>query len=249
MLSLLQCEFIKLKRSRFLFIGLLGTLITPILVVATALIQYFIRPGASISLFSLCDDTLTIVIWLVGPLVLTILGAWAISREYTEGTLKNIFVIPVSPTFFLIGKLLFFVALSLAFMAITWMEIVILAYLCGCFFPVENINIMSAFYFLIMWMLPGGMLLCATLTPFIYLTIRTKGFVTPLVAVTATLVVNVLISISPVAGFYPWTASYYLARGATSRLGCPKEISLFIIAIVCLSGIAASLIRFQKEDD
>lgn len=248
MLRLLQCEFIKLKRSRFLFIGLLGTLITPILVVATAVIQYFTRSEASISLFSLCEDALGIVIWLVGPLVLTILGAWTISREYTEGTLKNIFVIPVSPTFFLIGKLLFFATLSLAFMAISWMEIVILAYFCGCFFPVSNLNIMSAFYFLIMWMLPGGILLCGTLTPFIYLTIRTKGFVTPLVAVTAALVVNVLISVSPAAGFYPWTASYYLARGTTSRLGCPEEVSLSIIAIVCLSGIAASIIRFQKED-
>ncbi|MDE6942220.1 MAG: ABC transporter permease, partial [Lachnospiraceae bacterium] len=126
----------KLRRSKFLLIGLLGTLIVPLFVYVKAVTNYLSDPTRTISVFSLYDDALMFLMLLFAPIVLTILGAWIISREYTDGTLKNIFVIPVSRTAFLCGKLLFFAMLSLLFMLLSWLEIMVLALLCNCFVPV-----------------------------------------------------------------------------------------------------------------
>ena len=164
-----------------------------------------------------------------------------------DGTLKNIFIIPISKTVFLCGKLLFFAILTFMFMLISWLEILVLALLCNCFIPTTELTIPSLIFFLIK-MLYGGILLCAAQTPFIYLTIRTKGFVTPLIAIAVISLINVVLSNSGVAGFYPWSASYLLVTGRLSGQNCPKEISISIILIMCFLGIAASIFRFKKED-
>ena len=122
-----------------------------------------------------------------------------------------------------------------------------LAFICSCFIPVTQLTIPSILYFLIK-MLFGGILLCATQTPFIYLTIRTKGFVTPLIAIAAISLINVVLSNSPIAEFYPWSVSYLLVTGRLSGQNCPKEVSVSIIMIICLLGVIASLIKFKKEE-
>lgn len=247
MLKLFKCECMKLRRSKFLLIELLGTLIVPLFVYVKAVTNYLLDPTRTISVFSLYDDALMFLMLLFAPIVLTILGAWIISREYTDGTLKNIFVIPVSRTAFLCGKLLFFAMLSLLFMLLSWLEIMVLALLCNCFVPVAQITIPSFLFFFVKMFL-GGVFLCATQTPFIYLTIRTKEFVAPLIGVAAVSLINVVLSNLGIAGFYPWSASYLLVMGRLSRQGCPREISLAVIFIMSLLGIAASLCRFQREE-
>lgn len=247
MLKLLQCEYMKLKRSKFLLIGTLGTLIVPFFVIVNAVTAYFSNSGTVISLFSLYDNALMFLMLLFEPMVLTILGAWIISREYIDGTLKNIFAIPVSQTAFFAGKLLFFVLLTFMFMLISWLEILILAFICSCFIPVAELTIPSILYFLIK-MLFGAILLCATQTPFIYLAIRTKGFVVPLIAIAAIILINVVLSNSPIAGFYPWSASYLLVIGRSPGQNCPKEVSVSMIVVICLLGIIASLIRCKREE-
>lgn len=247
LLNLLHCEFIKLKRSKFLAIGLLGTLIVPFFVIVKAVTKIFSDSNAVISLFTLYDDALMLLMLLFAPMVLTILGAWIISREYTDGTLKNIFVIPVSQTAFLCGKLLFFAILTFLFLLISWLEISALAILCGCFFPVTELTFPTALFFLIK-LLFAGILLCATQTPFLYLTIRTKGFVAPLIAIAVTSLINVVLSGSGAAGFFPWAASYFLVTRRYSGQNCPKEVSILIILIMSLLGIAGSVVRFRKEE-
>ncbi|MCM1025221.1 MAG: ABC transporter permease [Roseburia sp.] len=247
MLDLLQCEYRKLKRSAFLLIGLAGTLIVPIFVIVKSVLTYFSNPEAAISLFSLYDGALMFLMLLFGPLFLTILGSWIISREYTDGTLKNIFVIPVSKAAFLCGKLLFFALLSLSFMLVSCLEILALAFLVRLFLPVAELTVPSVLYFLLK-MLYGGLLLFAAQTPLIYLAIRTKGFVAPMVAVAAILLINVVLSNSVAAGYYPWSAAYLLVTGRFAGQSCPKEVSLLILLVLCLVGIAAGVLRFQGDE-
>ena len=87
-----------------------------------------------------------------------------------------------------------------------------------------------------------------TQMPFLYLTIRTKGFIVPMIAVSAVSLVNVVLSGSPLAGFYPWSAAYFLAIGRSRELGCPVGVSVGILFLVFLFGIVASLIRFNREE-
>lgn len=247
MFNLIWCEYTKLKHSKILFAGILSTLIVPFFVIITAVINCLMKPGTDISLFSLYDSALMFLMLLSAPIILTILGTWIISREYTDGTLKNIFAIPISRSVFLTGKLLFLAILSILFMAVSWLEILLFAYFCSFFFPVSELTVLSALFFL-MKMLLGGILLFATQTPFIYLTVRTKGFAAPLIAITAVSLINVVLSNSPIAGFYPWAASYLLVNGRISGSGCSKTVSIIIILILCLLGIAASLLSFQKTE-
>lgn len=247
MLRLLQCEWLKLKRSKLLLIGLFGTLTVPLFVFVKAVMNSLSNPEYVLSFFSLYDDAFMFLMLLSAPMVLTILHAWIISREYTDGTLKNIFVIPVSKTVFLCGKLLFLAILTFAFMFISWLEILVLAGLYNIFVPISDLTILSALFFLIR-MLFGGMLLCATQTPFLYLTLKTRGSAAPLAAVAAASLVNVVLSNSPIAGFYPWSASYLLVTGRLSRQNCPAEVSISILLLLFVSGLAASLLRFQKEE-
>lgn len=247
MLKLLQCEWMKLKRSKFLAIGILGTLIVPFFVIVNAVTKHAANPEMAVSLFSLYDNAFLFLMLLFAPMVLTILGAWVIGREYTDGTLKNIFAIPVSRSFFLGGKLLFFAVLVFLFMAASWLEILALAWVCSWFLPVAELTVPSALFFLMRMALGGG-LLCMTQMPFLYLTIRTKGFIVPMIAVSAVSLVNVVLSGSPLAGFYPWSAAYFLAMGRSRELGCPVGVSVGILLLVFLFGVVASLIRFKREE-
>lgn len=247
MLRLLRCEWIKLKRSRFLLIGILGTLIVPFFVVVKGLMGYRADPERVMDLFTLYDGAFLFLMLLFAPMVLTILHAWIISREYTDGTLKNIYVIPVSKTAFLWGKILFAAILNFLFMLLSWLEILVLACLCGCFIPVTDLTPLSALFFLIR-MLFGGAFLCVTQLPFIGLTIRTKGFMVPMITVAAVILVNVVLSGTGVAGFYPWAASYLLVTGHMSGQSCPAGVSVGIIAGMGLLGLAASLGRVRREE-
>lgn len=228
-------------------IGLLGTLIVPLFVYAKAVISSLVNPGHAISVFSLYDDALMFLMLLFAPMVLTILGAWIISREYTDQTLKNIYAIPVSRTAFLCGKLLFFAMLALMFMLISWLEILLSALLCSCFLPVAELTAASFLYFLVKMLLGGG-LLCVTQMPLLYLAIRTKEFVAPLIAIAAISLVTVVLSNSPIAGFYPWSASYFLVMGHLPQTGCPRELSLFIILVTGSLGIAACFVHFHRAE-
>lgn len=247
LLRLVQCEYIKMKRSKFFLAGGLGTLIVPFFVIVRAVVNYYSGSGAAVSLFSLYDNVLMFLMLLFAPMVLTVLGAWTLSREYTEGLLKNIFVIPVSKTAFLIGKLVFFATVALAFMIVSWLEILAAAFLCSFFIPVTELTVPSCLFFLAK-MLFGGILLCATQMPFLYLAIRSKGFAAPIIAVCAVSLINVVLSNSGIAGFYPWSASYLLVSGRMLGAGCSKEVSAGIIFMMFLVSVSAGLVRFQKEE-
>ncbi|WP_418888969.1 ABC transporter permease [Parablautia intestinalis] len=58
LLGSLKCECIKLKRSKILLIGLLGTLIAPLFVYVKADINHLSNPDILISVFTLYDDAI-----------------------------------------------------------------------------------------------------------------------------------------------------------------------------------------------
>ena len=106
---------------------------------------------------------------------------------------------------------------------------------------------MSVIYILVQ-MIKGGILLFATISPFVYLSLCAKGTLAPFIAIAAVSLLNVVLSGSQIAGFYPWTAAYLLLIGRLEQSGCPVPAGIAIILLVCLSGICFSILRFQKND-
>lgn len=247
MVDIVYCEWIKLKRSKIILIGFLGSFIVPFLVIVNDIRICFSNSAATLSLGGIYEDTIMFVMLLFGPLVMAVVAAYLISREYTEKTLKTIFVVPIGRRQFLIGKFITLFILVLLFMALTWLDIVVISMVCNLFFDVSQITILSAIYIFIQ-MIKGGILLFATLTPFVYLTLCAKGTLAPFIVIAAISLLNVVLSGSPIAGFYPWTAAYLLLTGRLAQSGCPVPLGMSIILFVCLFGIGSSIWRFEKED-
>lgn len=247
MSDILYCEWLKLKRSKMVVIGILGSLIVPVLVLFSSLQRYFQNSNYVIDLFELYDNASMFIMLLFAPLVMSVIATYLISREYSEKTLKTIFTVPVSRKKFLQGKFLILFLIVMLFMLLSWLDILILAVICNIFLEMGQITVMSAIYFLIKFMI-GGVLVYMTITPVIYLSLRNKGFVTPFIVVAAVCLLNVVLSGSPIAGIYPWSATYLLVSGRSGSFGCPASVSLLIIVLVCIISVVSSMKLFQKED-
>lgn len=247
MADIVCCEWMKLKRSKIILIGVLGSLIVPFLVTVNDIRISRSNPAAALSLGGIYEDTIMFLMLLFGPLVLAVVAVYLISREYTEKTLKTIFAVPVGRAQFLAGKFLVLFILVLLFMILSWLNIVIVSVICSLFLEVSQINPLSAAYILIQ-MIKGGILLFGTLTPFVYLALCAKGTLAPFIAIAAVSLLNVVLSGSQAAGFYPWTAAYLLLAGRLEQSGCPVWVGKSLLLLVCVSGICASMLRFQKED-
>jgi len=245
--NIIYCEWLKLKRSKIVTVGFWGTLIVPLLITFKILQRHIKNPDAALYLFDFFDDAMMFLMLLFAPLIMAVFAAYLISREYSEKTLKTIFTVPITRKSFLTGKFLILFMIVLLFMIVSWLQIMLLSAVCDLFFGVDQINIMSAVYFLVK-MLIGGILLYMTITPVIYLSVRNKGFIVPIVMAVVICLLNVALSSTPVAGFFPWTAAYLLVSGRGGDQGCPSIISFWIIVLVFALSVAASMNRFLKED-
>ena len=106
MLSVVLTEFQKIKRYNILLIGIIGMALSPIL---SLIMQNVAIEEAKIPDFNL-SALINSTIWnnatIFMPIIFTLIGGYLINREYSDGTLKNILVVPVSFSKLLAGKLI-----------------------------------------------------------------------------------------------------------------------------------------------
>ena len=242
MVEIVCCEFLKLKHSRICLIAFLGTLVTPLLVLMLTIRR--LAAGEQLSLFGFYDSAFVFLIPLFAPLIFSIVAAFLFSREYTERTLKTIFAVPVSKIDFLIGKYIALFFCILILMALTWAEILALAVICDLIFGIRQLTPMDAIHFLIV-MVQGAGLLYAVITPVVYIAIRSRGFFAPVLIAAVISLSDVILTGSPIAAYYPWTAVYLLVTG---RSGGSTGIAYLIIGLICVVSIAESVRYFKKTD-
>lgn len=242
---MIYCELLKLKRSKICLIAFLGTLVTPLLVFLMRVKD--LLSGSAATLFDFYDSAFVFLMPLFAPLLFSIVGVYLFSREYTEKTLKTVFVVSVSKGKFLIGKFITLFLCIMLLMLLIWAEILTLAIFFHLFFEVQQLTFLSAFYFLVK-MIYGGMLLYAVVTPVVYLAICSKGFFAPVLAAAVITLADVILSGSPVAPYFPWTATYLLVTGRIRSYGCTPLTAHLIIGMVCLFSVCGSLIHFGKTD-
>ncbi|MCM1183372.1 MAG: ABC transporter permease [Roseburia sp.] len=247
MADIVYCEWLKLKRSKILLIGVLGSLMVPFLVAVNDIRIAAAKPEASLSLYGLYEDTMMFIMLLFGPLVLAVVATYLINREYTERTLKTIFVLPVERAAFLSGKFIMLFLLISLFMLLSWLDILVIALVCHLFLGGQAVTAFQAAVILL-WMERGGMLMFMTLTPFVYLALRTKGSIAPFIVIAGISLLNVVLSASPIACFWPWTASWLLQTGRYAQTGGSARFGFLLLAGVCGLGICAALRRFGREE-
>ncbi len=100
--NIFLCELIKLKRSKMLWLVLIGALLPVILNYMVALNQLESKPF--IKWDDMFQDNLFIMTVLMSPALFALFTGYIISREYQERTINSLFTVPRSRTQLLIGK-------------------------------------------------------------------------------------------------------------------------------------------------
>ncbi len=245
---ILYCEWMKLKRSKMLWIGMLGTLIVPVLVIVNAIRIYFLKTtDRLIVLQSLYSEALLFLQLIFAPLILSVVAAWLVEREYSEKTIKTLFSVPISAKMFLWGKYFILFCLTILFFAAVWLEITILAIICSFFVELRQISILCIIPNFIKLMIAAVYLYMAVM-PILYLTIRTKSFLMPLITAIIMCLLNVVLSGAPFADIYPWTATYFALDGLINGEKSTRTIGIWLLFLIAAGSYCASMWRFQKED-
>lgn len=105
MLSVVLTEFQKIKRYHILFIGIVGMTLSPVLGIVTQNVAIEEAKNPDFDLSALVSNTVWNNAAIFMPVIFTLIGGYLINREYTDGTLKNILVVPVSFSKLLAGKI------------------------------------------------------------------------------------------------------------------------------------------------
>ncbi|MCM1553077.1 MAG: ABC transporter permease, partial [Butyrivibrio sp.] len=195
-------------------------------------------------LFGFYDSAFVFLMPLFAPLIFSIVAAFLFSREYTENTLKTIFAVPVSKVKFLLGKHIALLFCILILMVLTWAEILVLAVICNLIFGVQQLISMVAIHFLLI-MIQGAVLLYVVIAPISYIAIRSRGFFAPVLIAAVISLSDVILTGSPIAAYFPWTATYLLVTG---RIGNAEGIAYLLIGLVYIISIAGSVRYFKRTD-
>lgn len=215
--------------------------------VIEALQTHFDKPEIIFTLSDIYSDSVLYIMLLVNIMIYVAIAAYLFSREYTESTLKTILPIPISRTKLLIGKfctlLLWIVMLTL----VTWAGIFIVCGLYDAVFTLEGYSLLVA----IVWLpkfLFGSILMFLTVSPFVFVAMKTKGFVAPMIGSAVIVMGSAALSNQEWGALYPWTATYFLVQGKLQSTGYPTLLSVSIIILVSAVGFLMTFHHFKKED-
>lgn len=81
MVNLVYCEILKLKRSKMLPISFLGTLVTPVMMVAEGIKRFYSEPDAIITLAGFYNGCSLYTMLLFGLIVYAVIAAYLFSRN------------------------------------------------------------------------------------------------------------------------------------------------------------------------
>jgi len=114
-------------------------------------------------------------------------------------------------------------------------------------FTLEGYSLLVA----IVWLpkfLFGSILMFLTVSPFVFVAMKTKGFVAPMIGSAVIVMGSAALSNQEWGALYPWTATYFLVQGKLQSTGYPTLLSVSIIILVSAVGFLMTFHHFKKED-
>lgn len=205
MLDLVFCEFLKLKRKKFITLTVFAAALFPIPMTAFASTGS-VRPGW------LYSTIFEFGYFLLLPVVLGILGAVLFFSEYSNETQKNLNVIPVSTLAFITAKVVTLLIFSIIYSCATNGMALIGSFIIG-----NSDHILNRF---LLGLLVGIMVAVSVLPVLAVECLSTKGYVFSIIISLIYTIVSFIsvLSISnlilPLSAVFRW-ALPYMATGAT----------------------------------
>ena len=238
MLTFIEMEFLKLKRSNIFLLSIMGAILPPLLMfIATFAFdetQTFEMLFSSVNMYMSA---------LFAILLFAIMISYLFGREYNEHTLKTMLTIPVSRGKFLMSKYVMFLAWILILTVVTSMSTMAFGFVAG----LEGFSIkvvVDSF----LQLLFANVLLFLTFSPFVFLSLLITNMVPAMVGGAGLTLVNMLIYGQTWAPYVPWVCPYLIASGEIAEYSASVTVSYGIILATFVIGLVISYVYFTRTD-
>lgn len=243
MITFIETEFLKLKRSKILFITILGALFVPFMLDLGITYQTFQDPATVFYFKDGFEVMKQFLFMLLGVEVFAVVTAYLFGREYNERTLKSILITPISKAKYLCGKFIMLFIWTILLVLVSYFGMIAFGLVVG----LEGLTY-SVFSETIINYLYNGVLLFLTITPFAFFAIWIKSMIPSMIAGGVVTVGNMMIYGRDLAPVFPWTGSFILANGEVSNYAYSETTIALIILAVFVIGILLSYIYMCKSD-
>ncbi|WP_288267095.1 ABC transporter permease [uncultured Methanobrevibacter sp.] len=238
MLTFIEMEFLKLKRSNIFLLSLMGAILPPFLMFIAV---FAFDEGNTFEL--LFNNVNMYMSALFAVLLFAIMISYLFGREYNEHTLKTMLTIPVSRGNFLLSKYVMFLVWILILTVVTSLSTLVFGFIAG----LEGFSL-KLFIDSFIQLLFANVLLFLTFSPFVFLSLVITNMVPAMVGGAGLTLVNMLIYGQTWAPYVPWVCPYLIASGEIAGYNASISLSYGIILATFAIGLIISYIYFTRTD-
>ena len=238
MLTFIEMEFLKLKRSNIFLLSLMGAILPPFLMFIAV---FAFDEGNTFEL--LFNNVNMYMSALFAVLLFAIMISYLFGREYNEHTLKTMLTIPVSRGNFLLSKYVMFLVWILILTVVTSLSTLVFGFIAG----LEGFSL-KLFIDSFIQLLFANVLLFLTFSPFVFLSLVITNMVPAMVGGAGLTLVNMLIYGQTWAPYVPWVCPYLIASGEIAGHNASISLSYGIILATFAIGLIISYIYFTRTD-
>lgn len=238
MLTFIQMEFLKLKRSNIFLLSLFGAILPPLLMFIA--VTSFGEGNTFEMLFSNVNMYMSA---LFAVLLFAIIISYLFGREYNEHTLKSMLTIPISRGEFLLSKYVMFLVWIIILTVVTTLSTVVFGFIAGLEGFTLNLFIESFAQLLF-----ANVLLFLTFSPFVFISLFITNMVPAMVGGATLTLVNLMIYGQAWAPYVPWVCPYLISSGEIAEYSVGAGVSYAVILATFVIGLAISYIYFTKKD-
>ena len=238
MLTFIEMEFLKLKRSKIFLLSLMGAILPPLLMFIA--VTAFGEGNTFELLFTNVNMYMSA---LFAVLLFAIIISYLFGREYNEHTLKTMLTIPISRGKFLISKYIMFLVWIVILTVVTSISTLIFGFAAGL--EGFSINLFAESFAQLLY---ANVLLFLTFSPFVFISLFITNMVPAMVGGATLTLVNLMVHGQNWAPFVPWVCPYLIASGEIAEYSASIIVSYGIILATFAIGLAVSYIYFTKTD-
>ena len=238
MLTFIEMEFLKLKRSNMFLLSLIGAILPPFLMFIAV---FAFDEGHTFEL--LFSNVNMYMSALFAILLYAIMISYLFGREYNEHTLKTMLTIPVSRGKFLLSKYVMFLVWILILTVVTSLSTMVLGFVAG----LDGFSL-KLFIDSFAQLLFANVLLFLTFSPFVFLSLFITNMVPAMVGGAGLALVNMMIYGQTWAPYVPWVCPYLIASGEIAEYSGSVTLSYAVILATFAIGLVISYIYFTKTD-
>ena len=238
MLTIIQMEFLKLKRSNIFSLSIIGAIIPAFLMFIA--VTVFGEEGTFEAFFTNINMYMSA---LFAVLLFAIIISYLFGREYNEHTLKTMLTIPISKGKFLISKYIMFLVWIVILTVVTSISTLAFGFAAGL--DGFSLKIFADGFAQLLY---ANVLLFLSFSPFVFVSLFITNMVPAMIGGAGLALVNLMVYGQNWAPFVPWVCPYLIASGEIAEYSTSITVSYGVILATFVIGLVISYIYFTRTD-